>query len=846
MQDAQKEQIKKLLGLKTAPQGNIATDFKVALYVVACLYQFEFSNSKNLGMCSHLLGEIGFKGHIADYESGYYKQVLKELVAQGSLVSLGNFDVYAAPDQIVTFNSEVYAKEQKDLFDNGKIYVFYARSESGEDLKLFSSISILPHDEVEVFHIKGLDKAYVNRLIKKRMCVLGRIQTIGSQERFARLMPDEPNLQSLEFNFNSKEDLAGAKSGDIVIVEILKRTRRNFIVKVREIVHDIGNLSNIIVMAVLRNDIPNTWPANLLRVLPRIATEVKPEEMVGREDLRNLPLVTIDGEDARDFDDAVYCKAEGKNKWRLFVSIADVSYYVRPGTLLDKEAMLRCNSCYFPNYVIPMLPEKLSNGICSLNPEVDRLCMTCEMIINNKGLIENYRFYPAVMRSHARLTYTEAWQMIEKGTTDVEEHQDIIPDIKELYKLYGALKAYRNRRGGIALESEELHFIFDENMEITGIAPLVRNDAHMIIEECMIAANVAAATFVSEHKYETLYRVHAKPSEKKLGLLAGQLARFGLSLTGGDDPSSQDFAKLTAAIADRPDKKIIGDFILRSMSKAEYTPQNIGHFGLALQKYAHFTSPIRRYADLQLHRVIKFILAKEDKSHKWGKIGARSYTKVELLALGSRCTERELAADTAEREVDAQLACNYAQKFIGEVVTGTITGGSSFGLFVHLDDIGADGMVYIGSFPSYMTYNERKQTLTSQNHDVYAIGDKIDVLVASVDVDERKVDLLPQSDKRQRAKLRKMRDKILERKQKAQEGKEPLSKEAIFDKIADISRSQTAQAQDEAVRDLKEKEDWSDELVNAQHYSNPFKMPDRAFANANGGFTKGKKKKRKN
>ncbi len=846
MHNTQKDQIKKLLQLKTAPKGDIAADIKVALYVVACLYQFNFNNVNKLGMCAQLLGAVGFKGHITDYGIGEYKQILNELVASGSLVSLGNFDVYAAPEQIVSLKAEVRAKEIDEAFGKNKIYTFFIRTDKGDELNLFSNIQILPHDEVEVFSIKGSDKAYVNRLIKKRLCVLGRLQSIGTKERYARLMPDEPNLQGLEFSFINKADLNGAKSGDIVIAEIVKRTGRGFIVKVQQVVHDIGNLNNVIVMAVLRNDIPNTWPENLSRVLPRIPSEVKKEETIGRVDLRDLPLVTIDGEDARDFDDAVYCKAEGK-KWRLFVSIADVSYYVRPGTLIDKEAVFRCNSCYFPNYVIPMLPEKLSNGICSLNPNVDRLCMTCEMIINAKGQIETYRFYPAVMRSHARLTYTEAWKMISEGISDIPEHQSLISDVKELYKLYGALKADRKRRGGISIESEELHFIFNEKMEIVGVQPLVRNDAHMLIEECMIAANVAAATFVSEHNYETLYRIHAKPPIKKLGLLAGQLARFGLSLTGGEEPTSQDFAKLAQAIENREDKKVISEFILRSMAKAEYSPQNIGHFGLALQKYAHFTSPIRRYADLQLHRVIKFILEKEE--HAWGKIGARYYNKPELLALGSKCTERELAADTAEREVDAQLACVYAQQFIGEIVEGTITGCSSFGLFVHLDNIGADGMVYIGNFSSYMNYNAVNQTLVDSYNKVYAIGDKIKVIVGAVDVNERKIDLLPLSNRPNKSQLRKGRDKQLAQQERLRQLDENVNKEDLFDKIAHISRAQEAQAQDEAPRKIHASDDWGDELLMSKHYANPLKMPDSAFENIgvlNGSSSKAKKKKRKN
>ncbi len=852
MTDAENKKIKKILMQKNAPQGEISSDFKVALYVVACLYQVEIKSKQTIGICSHLLGNVGFKGHIASYTLDDYKNTLQELVSSGALVELGDFNIYASPDQISSLKGEVRAEEVISYMDGEKSFIYVINDEKGNKYNLKSRIVLMPHDEVEAFYVKDATYAYVSRLVLKRQCLLGRIQLIGHPERYALINPDEPNLSQQVFEVKTKEDLNGAKSGDVVIAEIVKRSPSKFIVKVRETVHDIGDLNSVIVMAVLRNDIPNTWPSSVTNVLSRIPTEVSPKDRIGREDIRDIPLVTIDGEDARDFDDAVYCKKEGDN-WRLYVAIADVSYYVRPGTNIDKEAMYRCNSCYFPNYVIPMLPEKLSNGICSLNPEVDRLCMCCEMVIDKRGKTSSYRFYPAVMRSHARLTYTEVWQMISHGNTEIKEHSSLIPAIKDLYDLYKAFERYRKERGGISIESQELHFIFNEHMEIAGVAPLERNDAHKLIEECMIAANVAAASFVASKKLSTLYRIHAKPSEKKLGLLISQLARFGIDVAWGDEPSSKDYAALSTLLEKREDGKVLGEMLLRSMSKAEYNQDNIGHFGLALEKYAHFTSPIRRYADLQLHRVIKFILEKENKEHPWGKIGARSYNKSELATLGERCTAREIAADTAEQEVDATLACIYAQKFIGETLEGTITGCTSFGLFVHLDSLGADGMIFIGNFNDYMTYDQKRQVLLSSNNKAYSIGMKIPVTIASVDVDERKIDLIPATSlkKKPDPKLIKQRDKILNKIEQQRSKNKATDKEEIFKNIADITRAKEALAEDEVlkVQASDDKDEWLGDLDGIKHYENPFKMPNLATETVKAHSfyaNNGKKKKNKN
>ena len=797
--DTQAKQIKKLLSQKTAPKGDLKVDFRVALYVVVALYQLDFSNPRNFGMCAHFLSKVGFEGDVSKFSKKDYLQTIDDLVAKGSLLKVGNSSIYAAPCDIKVITTKVKAKLEPTLSLGGdKVYFYYLEDEDGKEYSLSTDVVLLPNDVVEASLSVNSDKAFVNKIVKARQCVLGRLMLLGNT---AKLIADEPNLSALTFTFDKKADLGEAKAGDVIIAQITKRkTNNSFSVVTREVVKDIGNLNNIIVMSVLRNDIPYTWPDNFNRVLARVPTEVKASEAKGRVDLRKVPLVTIDGEDARDFDDAVYCQKEGKG-WRLFVSIADVSYYVKPNSALDHEAVNRCNSCYFPNFVIPMLPEKLSNGICSLNPDVDRLCMTCEMVISHLGTIESYKFYPAIMRSHARLTYTEAWQMIKEGTAKFEEHKAVIEHVKELYNLYQAFKKARINRGGISIESDELHFVFDEHMDIQGVAPLERNDAHKLIEECMIAANVAAACFVSENDYKTLYRVHAKPMEKKLEFLINQLAKFGLNLRGGDSPTSKDYMLLADAVENREDAKIINNLILRSMSKAEYSPDNIGHFGLALEKYAHFTSPIRRYADLQLHRVIKFILKKQHKRY-WGKIGARSYTKPELVALGTKCTDREIAAANAEREVDASLACVYMEKFIGQTVEGTITGCTSFGLFVYLDNFGVDGMVYVGSFDSYMTYNEKDQSLVSDRGQVYSIGKKIKVVVTSVNHEERKVLLAPANmvSKGELNNLKKTCQYALDKRNKIKENTKTQDKETILNSLSDIATAKDANEQDQVVK----------------------------------------------
>lgn len=771
----------KLLKDKHAPQGDLKSDLKTALFVVACLNSFNIQNKKATSqILRYQLQAVGYVNE-KPLDIQVCQQLLDELCAEEALVRIGQ--EYVRKASLKTATVKVRARKEKtytwwDGSDEDYRVVFFVEDELGNAYDLRSEQIVLPEDELTVQLCPEKKLAFVQEIVNPRRCILG---TIGSA-RVPHLLTDDFALQPFNFIF-SPGTLGEAKPGNVVIAEILKRKSDAIVVKTREVIRDLGKLNHIIVRAVLSNNIPSAWPHNMQRALSRIPDTVSKDDWAGRRDLRELPLVTIDGEDARDFDDAVYAYKQDSG-FKLFVAIADVSYYVRPGTVLDKEAINRCNSVYFPNYVIPMLPEKLSNGICSLNPEVDRLCMVCELNISDKGLIEGYEFYPAVMNSHARLTYTEAWQMIEHGTTNIPEHEPVIEHVKVLHELYQAFAAARDARGGFAVESEEVHFVFNENLRVVGLTPVVRNDAHKMIEECMIAANVAAASFIAANKAQTLYRVHAKPSVEKLDKLNAALVRFGLKLPGGETPTPQDYNAFCHATEKRQDAQLLGQLLLRSMSKAEYTPENIGHFGLALEKYAHFTSPIRRYADLQLHRAIKFLLEKKQSPATRGKIGARSYNKSELLVLGKRCTEREIAADHAEFDVDNELKCLLVKDHVGEITQGTISAVTHFGVFVHLDDFLVDGLIFIGNISgNLVSLNEREQTVSTGQLTLH-IGDKIQVRIAAVNVPEHKIDLFLATPREMRKLEQVQRSDIFVDKSTTPDVRSQT--DPLFDSIADL------------------------------------------------------------
>ncbi|PHM50860.1 ribonuclease R [Xenorhabdus miraniensis] len=548
-----------------------------------------------------------------------------------------------------------------------------------------------------------------------------------------------------------KEEICGARMGNVVVVELTNRpTRRTKAIgKIVEVLGETMGTNMAVEIALRTHEIPHSWSPMVETQVADLDENVPESAKQGRVDLRELPLVTIDGEDARDFDDAVYCERKRGGGWRLWVAIADVSYYVRPQTPLDTEARSRGNSVYFPSQVVPMLPEVLSNGLCSLNPEVDRLCMVCEMTVSAQGKLSSYKFYEAVMNSHARLTYTKVWKILQ-GDQELREHyKPLVKHIEHLHELYQALEQAREQRGAISFESEEAKFIFNAERRIERIEPVVRNDAHKLIEECMILANIAAARFVEKYHEPALYRIHDRPKEESILNLRSVFNELGLSLLGGMKPEPKDYAQLMKDVADRPDHELLQTMLLRSMKQAIYEPENRGHFGLSLRAYSHFTSPIRRYPDLVLHRAIKYLLAQENgvvepgiAEHRWTPTGGWHNDMDHMLQLGDHCSMTERRADEATRDVADWLKCDFMQDQVGNVFTGLITSVTGFGFFVRLHDLFIDGLVHVSTLDNdYYRYDNVGQRLIGESSgQTYRLGDEVEIRVEAVHMDERNID----------------------------------------------------------------------------------------------------------
>ncbi|MWQ49419.1 ribonuclease R [Glaesserella parasuis] len=540
-----------------------------------------------------------------------------------------------------------------------------------------------------------------------------------------------------------EEHRLGARMGQVVVVELQPRKAdfKRPVGVITEILGDNLAPGMEIEIALRNHDIPHIWPEGVEKQVRQFSEEVPEEAKIGRVDLRDLPLVTIDGESARDFDDAVFCQKES-NGWRLWVAIADVSYYVRPKTALDLEAQQRGNSVYFPNRVIPMLPEVLSNGLCSLNPQVDRLCLVAEMAVSESGKLLGYKFYEAVMNSHARLTYTKVWNILEGDEALRERYFYLVPHLEELHAMYKVLLNTRHQRGAIEFETVENQFIFNPQGRIERIEPVIRNDAHKIIEECMILANIASARFVEEANEPALFRIHAQPSEEKLTSFRTFLKERGLCLNGGLRPTPKDYAELLEQVKERPDAELIQTMLLRSLKQAVYSPDNEGHFGLALTEYAHFTSPIRRYPDLLLHRAIKYLIekGKGNKRH-YTDGGGYHYQLDDMDIFGEKCSATERRADEATREVADWLKCEYMQDHIGEVFDGVISSVTGFGLFVKLNELLIDGLVHISTLDNgYYHFDSDRQRLVGENGVMYRLGDPVRVKVIGVNLDDKKID----------------------------------------------------------------------------------------------------------
>ncbi|MDP2806443.1 MAG: ribonuclease R [Gallionellaceae bacterium] len=524
-----------------------------------------------------------------------------------------------------------------------------------------------------------------------------------------------------------------AQVGQVVVLEILSQPSKHSqpVGKIIEVLGNYADPGMEIEIALRKHDLPNEFPPEAKHQAEQFSSTVPDADYAGREDVRQLPLVTIDGETARDFDDAVYCEPSGSG-FRLVVAIADVSSYVQSGDALDKEAINRGNSVYFPRRVIPMLPEELSNGLCSLNPNVERLCMVCDMQIDNAGNITNYRFFPSVMLSKARLTYTIVADMLAnpKGE-NAKQYAAVLPHINHLYTLFQTLLTARAKRGAIDFETVETQMIFNDQGKIEKIIPVVRNDAHKLIEECMLAANVCAADFLSSNQHPVLYRVHEGPTPEKLEAVREFFKEFGLQLGGGDEPQAGDYSKLLKQIKGRPDAGLLQTVMLRSFRQAKYNPENVGHFGLGYEAYAHFTSPIRRYPDLLVHRAIKAVLQRKQykPALKWDELGVH-------------CSQTERRADDATRDVEAWLKCFYMRDHLGSVYDGTISSVTGFGLFVALDDLYVEGLIHVSELGAdYFHFEAAKhQMLGERTGKRYRLGDRVKVKVVRVDMENTKID----------------------------------------------------------------------------------------------------------
>ncbi|UXI69819.1 ribonuclease R [Tahibacter amnicola] len=618
-------------------------------------------------------------------------------------------------------------------------YGFLKPDAGGEDLYLspYEMRKVLHGDRV-LGSIVGVDRrgrrqgAIVEVLERRSPRLVGRVV---EKDGLILVVPDDRRLHQEVLIPPGKE--CGARSGQIVVAEITDppTAYRGPVGRVLAALGERLTPSLIVEMAIASHDIPHDWPEAALREAAEVEPEVHADELADRKDLRGLPLVTIDGEDARDFDDAVFAEPVASG-FRLVVAIADVSYYVRPETALDEEAYKRATSVYFPGFVVPMLPETLSNGICSLNPKVDRMCMVCDMQIDHDGEVTKSKFYAAVMRSHARLTYTQVWKAIgEKDATARAQIGNLMPHIERLHQLYKVLAKARKKRGAIDFESAEVKFRLAPSGEVVQLGAEPRNDAHRLIEECMIAANVEAARFLNKKHIPALYRVHESPPEGKYQDLLEFLKDFSLKMPPADEVQPGDFATLIKKVQKRPDASLIESVLLRSQALAVYQPECHGHFGLALDAYAHFTSPIRRYPDLLVHRAIRFALTK-------AKPSQYTYTPAAMSSMAVHCSQCGRRAEEAERDVDERYKCAWMEKHVGSQFAGIVSGVTSFGLFVELTDSKVTGLVHITQLPNdYYHFDPIRHLLTGERRGLkFRLGDAVNVQVLRASLEDRKID----------------------------------------------------------------------------------------------------------
>ncbi|KAF1686339.1 ribonuclease R [Pseudoxanthomonas broegbernensis] len=609
----------------------------------------------------------------------------------------------------------------------------------GDDLFLppYEMRKVMHGDRV-LANVTGIDRrgrreGSIARVLERGVTRL--IGRFGSEAGISFVVPDDKRIQR---NVQVPPDgTGGAREGQLVVCELTQppEARRPPIGRIIAVLGDKLTPSLVVETAIHGHDLPHEFPQEVLDEATAIPLTVEPAMIGGRVDLRATALVTIDGEDAKDFDDAVWCEPN-RAGFRLVVAIADVSHYVRPGTPLDDEAQKRATSVYFPGFVVPMLPETLSNGICSLNPRVDRLCFVCDMQVDHEGEVTGSKFYEAVMNSHARLTYAQVWQAVGEDDPQAQAQLGpVLPQVQRLHQLYQVLAKARARRGAIEFETSEVRFVLDNRGEVAQAGMLVRNDAHKLIEECMIAANVQAAWHLTGAQVPAPYRIHDKPPEAKYADLLEFLKEFKLSLPAWGKVQPGDYTRLLKKVRDRPDAALLESVLLRSQSMAVYSTDNAGHFGLALDAYAHFTSPIRRYPDLLVHRAIKHALTGR-------KPEAFAYSPRDMAALALQCSERERRADEAEREVDERFRAAWMEKHVGGRFDGVISGVTSFGLFVELDESKVNGLVHVTQLPhDYYHFDPVRKTLSGERRGMeFRLGDRVRIVVLKASLEERKID----------------------------------------------------------------------------------------------------------
>jgi ribonuclease R len=617
---------------------------------------------------------------------------------------------------------------------------FVVPDEGGEDLFLSPrEMRGLMHGDRAVARVTDVDRQGRRQGALVEVLERNTHRVVGRYRRDSGVGFVAPDNRRLHHDIMIPDSATGtAGHGQVVVAEIVEQpTKRSQpIGHIVEVMGDHMAPGMEIDVAIRAHELPFEWPQAVVVEAQALPAQVAPSAWEGRTDLRNMALVTIDGADARDFDDAVFC-SPSPSGWKLTVAIADVAAYVKPGSPLDGEARLRGTSVYFPQRVLPMLPEKLSNGLCSLRPDEDRLCMVCEMHVSHDGEIKRSRFFEAVMRSRARLTYDEVAAAVVDRDGDVRNRlSGVVAHLDELYAMYGALKGARERRGAIDFDTQEARIVFGADKKIENIETETRTDAHRLIEECMIAANVATARFLERHRIPVLYRVHDRPTADRIADLREFLTEVGLKLAGGAQPEARHFAALLERSADRADAELIQTVLLRSLAQAVYSPRNIGHFGLGLESYAHFTSPIRRYPDLLVHRAIKHLINKQTAD-------SFEYDADTMVSLGANTSMTERRAEEATRDAVSWLKCEFMLDRIGEQFDGTIMGVTSFGLFVTLDGIHVEGLIHVSALGSdYFHYDPAGHRLTGEHSGVvYRLADRVRVRVHRVDLDERKIDL---------------------------------------------------------------------------------------------------------